>query len=92
MKKTSLALCAAIALPVSLPSLAGTPNPSDPVAASFARMLTEPARTAAPDSPTQLEDDPLYRQLTAVLWQIQPTVCALNTPGHELPGQPLALR
>lgn len=71
---TSIAFGAVLALPLiaAAEELAGT----DPVAASFARMLEHAPVTTVPESPTTREDDPLHTRLAAVLWERQHTQCA----------------
>lgn len=45
---------------------AADPLPADPVAASFARMLTEEKNLPTPSAPTSRSDDPLYAAFAAV--------------------------
>ena len=75
MKKIIMTLCFATTLSVSLPVLAGTPDTTDPVLASFSRMLSGPVAIPAPAAPTQLEHDPLYQRLTMVLWDAETSQC-----------------
>lgn len=71
---TSIAFGAVLVLPLN--AFAEEPAGTDPVAASFARMLEHVPVTTAPASPTAREDDPLHTHLAAVLWERQPTQCA----------------
>lgn len=71
---TSIGFGAVLALSLNAP--AAGPAATDPVAASFTRMLEHAPVTTAPASPTAREDDPLYARLAAVLWARQPTQCA----------------
>lgn len=66
-------------LALTLTASAAGPAATDPVAASFTRMLEHAPVTTAPASPATREDDPLYTRLAAVLWARQPTQCAFVT-------------
>lgn len=66
---TSL-MIGALALPLG--SYAGQFS-SDPVVASFERMLTEENDFRAYPSPERTDNDPLHRYFSAALWTGQPT-------------------
>lgn len=74
---TSIGFGAVLAL--SLTASAAGPAATDPVAASFTRMLEHAPVTTVPASPTTREDDPLHAQLAAALWERQLTRCAFVT-------------
>lgn len=69
---TSL-MISALALPLG--SYAGQLS-SDPVAASFERMLTEKNGSRTYPSPARTDIDPLHQYVSAALWTDQPTSTA----------------
>ena len=69
MSKTSLlTILGLVSLAVVTPTHAADPIPSDLVAVSFERILTEEKNLPAPPSPTSTNDDPLYQLFTAAQW------------------------
>lgn len=84
MKKTIRLLGAGMALALSATVTAGSAEASDQITASFARMLQERSPVVATRSSARLEDDPLYRYVTAAVWELQPSRCTLAKGYREM--------
>jgi hypothetical protein len=86
MSKTSLlTILGLVNLAVVTPVHAAAPTPSDLVAASFDRILTEEKDLPAPPSPTSTSADPLYQLVTAAQWN---TDSVAGAPAHAI-GKPV---
>jgi hypothetical protein len=69
------ALLGLACLSAGVPALAAPAT--DPVVASFERIMTEEIILSAPASPTTPNDDPLRQAINVFLWEMQPGTCAL---------------
>lgn len=92
MNKTFVMLCLGVTASISAISTDSAADTPDLVAASFSRMLHRATTVAAPNSPTQLEDDPLFQRLTARVWLFQPSRCAVSRKQDEMTVSSAAVR
>lgn len=77
MKKLFITTCLAVAAVAQpLVSHAGDQVASDPVVASFERMLGETKIATVPPHAETVDTDPLYRYINIVLWEKHPSSCA----------------